>query len=370
MSGLINFLILLGVVQGFALSLFLFFTRQKPTQGRYFLAVLMLVLVYNGLETLNWSARWFQPFFSIYTFTPIFAFGPSLYFYILSITRSQPSTWQKFLGHYSLFFIQFFLRSALLIFLLTTDNQVVALFFDQWQSLIAEPLSWIFTSVYIFWAWQAVKEFNEIKAKEKTHKPLIIKWLKTFLVFANFIVCFWAFSLIGNNFLPEIAHFSYYYPTEILLVVMMYWLGFTTYHQIYLLSYYADNEALISKNFTDSEIANYLQMLKNAMEKEQLYLDNELTVNKLANHLKINAKTVSAVLNQQLKKGFNEFVNEYRVAEVKKQLLSTDNQHLTLSGIAYEAGFNSQATFQRVFKNIVGMTPSEYLAQNQAFNKA
>jgi AraC-like DNA-binding protein len=46
-------------------------------------------------------------------------------------------------------------------------------------------------------------------------------------------------------------------------------------------------------------------------------------------------------------------------------MLNPDNQHLTIAGIAYEAGFNSQATFQRVFKNSVGISPSEYLLKNR-----
>jgi AraC-like DNA-binding protein len=68
------------------------------------------------------------------------------------------------------------------------------------------------------------------------------------------------------------------------------------------------------------------------------------------------------VVNQSTGKTWNEFINEYRVQKVKEQLLRKENEHLTLTGIALECGFNSQATFQRAFKQCTGMSPSEYIA--------
>jgi AraC-like DNA-binding protein len=63
-----------------------------------------------------------------------------------------------------------------------------------------------------------------------------------------------------------------------------------------------------------------------------------------------------------LNKSFNEFINEYRIEEVKKRLLEKGNEHLTIAGLALECGFNSQATFQRSFKNATGVSPKEYLS--------
>jgi AraC-like DNA-binding protein len=69
---------------------------------------------------------------------------------------------------------------------------------------------------------------------------------------------------------------------------------------------------------------------------------------------------VSAVLNGQMEKGFNTFVNEYRVSEVKEKLLQPENNHLTIFGIASGCGFHSQATLQRVFKEITEVSPSAF----------
>jgi AraC-like DNA-binding protein len=364
MLNLINFIILFGAVQGLALGIFIFATRKNEAKGKYFLAIFSLILAYNGFETYNWSAGWQFFFFAIYTFTPIFALGPSLFFYIQSIVQPDSFHWQKAIKHYFLFFIQFGLRSGLMLLWLITDNQALIIQLDAWQGAIAEPLSLIFTAAYVYAARQIFKNFRHNSSKNSNDKLLIIKWLAIFFNFIYCILIAWAFSLFANYFLPDLPYFSYYYPTEIVLVIFLYWLGFTGYHQLKLIANLPKNERLI-KEFSEIDRKKYLELLQNAMGKEKLYLDNSLTVNKLANHLKISAKTISAVLNQQLHKGFNEFVNEYRINEVKRQMLNPDNQHLTIAGIAYEAGFNSQATFQRVFKNLVGITPSEYLLRNR-----
>jgi AraC-like DNA-binding protein len=53
-------------------------------------------------------------------------------------------------------------------------------------------------------------------------------------------------------------------------------------------------------------------------------------------------------------------VNEYRVAMFKEKILLPEMNHLTIAGIAVDCGFNSQATFQRTFKEITGKSPSEF----------
>jgi AraC-like DNA-binding protein len=371
MANFINFIILFGVVQGFVLSLVLFFSNNNRQVGKHFLSILLLILVYNGLETLNWSAGWNSALFVVYTYTLIFGIGPSIYFYVKSFSQPQQIAFKQVYPHYLPVLIQFLLRSFLLLHWVLADNQALTIWLDGWHARFVEPLSVIFAGIYIslsFLEYQRWKAQNDLLTLEKS---LIIKWLNVFFKFMFLLLLLWTLSLFANYFLPELPYFSYYYPTEILLVILIYWIGFTGYHQIYIIQITTPKpESLILNDFSENEIQAYIASLKNAMEKEKLYLDNELTVNKLANYLKINAKTISAILNQQLHKGFNEFVNEYRVEEVKKQLLSPDNQHLTITGIALEAGFNSQATFQRVFKNLVGMTPSEYLAQNQALKQA
>ena len=117
--------------------------------------------------------------------------------------------------------------------------------------------------------------------------------------------------------------------------------------------------ALLPSEISDKTIA----ILKQAMEQDKLYLNPELSLTLLAKHTDIAQKTISAVLNQHLNTSFNEFVNGYRVDAFKKKLCADDVKHLTIAGIASECGFNSQATFQRTFRQLTGLSPSEFKLQ-------
>lgn len=103
-----------------------------------------------------------------------------------------------------------------------------------------------------------------------------------------------------------------------------------------------------------------IEELLDAMEKEKLYLNHELTLGELANQLNIHAHQLSKLINENLNKNFFEFVNEFRIKEYKRLVANPKNKHISILGLAMDAGFNSKASFNRIFKNTTGLTPSEF----------
>jgi len=100
--------------------------------------------------------------------------------------------------------------------------------------------------------------------------------------------------------------------------------------------------------------------LKNAIKQNRYYLDPELSLSSLAEKLGLTTHELSRIINSALKKSFNEFISEYRVAEVIRKMQDPAYDHITLLGIAFESGFNSKSTFNLTFKKITGKTPAEY----------
>jgi AraC-like DNA-binding protein len=96
------------------------------------------------------------------------------------------------------------------------------------------------------------------------------------------------------------------------------------------------------------------------METEKLFQETELTLQNLADKLKLPSYQVSQAINEGMKKTFYDLVNGYRVAEAKRLLLDPDNNNYTVLSVGFEAGFNSKTTFNTVFKKFTGMTPTEY----------
>jgi len=122
-----------------------------------------------------------------------------------------------------------------------------------------------------------------------------------------------------------------------------------------------DSSVQLTMPVTDrSDAKEKGRRLKEAVATGRLYEDAELTLATLAVKLAIHPHDLSRIINLGLEKNFSDFVNEFRVREIVRKMQNPAYDNLTLIGIAYESGFNSKTTFNRVFKDITGKTPAEY----------
>jgi AraC-like DNA-binding protein len=69
---------------------------------------------------------------------------------------------------------------------------------------------------------------------------------------------------------------------------------------------------------------------------------------------------LSQIINEYYQQNFFDFVNSYRIEAVKSKLQKPDYDAYSLLAIAYECGFGSKSSFNRIFKNITGQTPTQY----------
>ena len=97
------------------------------------------------------------------------------------------------------------------------------------------------------------------------------------------------------------------------------------------------------------------------MKDQKPFLDPALNLARLSDQLDVTPEYLSKILNTHLNRSFFDFVNRYRTDEFKQRCQEGSSGKLTLMGMAYECGFNSKATFNRVFKNLTGVTPGEYV---------
>ncbi|MCH2489237.1 MAG: helix-turn-helix domain-containing protein [Flavobacteriales bacterium] len=112
--------------------------------------------------------------------------------------------------------------------------------------------------------------------------------------------------------------------------------------------------------FSEEEIAALKLKLDEILNEKKPYLNESLSLSELAKELGITDKKLSELLNQHLQTNFYNFINTYRVSEVKKKLIEDTEKKYTLLSIAYECGFQSKTSFNRVFKQKTGMSPSKF----------
>jgi AraC-like DNA-binding protein len=102
-----------------------------------------------------------------------------------------------------------------------------------------------------------------------------------------------------------------------------------------------------------------------AMEQDHLYRDMELTIGRLAAHLGIPEHRLRQHINRQLGyRNFNDFLNRYRVEEAATELRNPQRARIPILTIAMDAGYRSMTTFNKAFKTLHGLTPSEYRQKN------
>ncbi len=118
-------------------------------------------------------------------------------------------------------------------------------------------------------------------------------------------------------------------------------------------------------NETNTEYLNpeLKARLVKSLEAERIYLKSNLTLDRLAEHLSMTPKVLSGVINRQLNCNFFELINTYRIKEAKELLVSKPD--MTVMSVIFEAGFNSKATFNTIFKRKVGLTPTQFREQRK-----
>jgi adenylate cyclase len=115
--------------------------------------------------------------------------------------------------------------------------------------------------------------------------------------------------------------------------------------------------------FNDQEIKQYKERLLDLMEKDELYLNPELSLRILAEYMNLPPNHMSQLLNEGFAQNFANYVNSYRLKHFKNQLKKSGSHQLTLIALAYDSGFNSKTVFNTFFKKKVGMTPKAYWNQ-------
>ncbi|MCX2679279.1 tetratricopeptide repeat protein [Galbibacter sp. EGI 63066] len=119
-----------------------------------------------------------------------------------------------------------------------------------------------------------------------------------------------------------------------------------------------------NSSLTQEDREKLMNAVLDYMEKEKPYLDFDINQSDLASNLDMSSHHLSEVLNFCFEQNFYNFINIYRVNEARKIMKDPAYIDYKILAIGYEAGFKSKTSFNRVFKNHTGLTPSEYRKKN------
>ncbi|MBC9909665.1 AraC family transcriptional regulator [Chitinophaga varians] len=359
-------IILLGAVQGLVAGVLLMAMKKNRLPNRL-LAAVLLVLALASFRLYGNYLDWFHS--DIIRFVAdllpwmlVMLVGPLVWFYIQAsmdagfrfTKRSRIHFFPVIVDLVPVLTAYGFVIAALAGWIPGSAATKVGIFIDHYNVYSDIP-RWISLTAYL---WLSVRYLATATAMDQPRYRLLRRFPRVMLVFQ----ALWLLYLIPYV-IPRYTNLMLntfdWYPIYVPLAVMIYWLGI----QGFILSY--QEVVAAKKNVAPDESISQpaLALLKKAMEEDRLFLDPSLNLTSLSEHTGLPAKTISAVLNQCLQKNLNEYINSYRVEAFKIAILLPGSSALTIAGVASDCGFNSLATFQRVFRQLTGLSPSEYRKQ-------
>lgn len=373
---------ILGASQAFFLS-FLVFAKKEKSHGDY---VLTAWLIFMGLHLLNHYiistgiAYEYPHLLGLGVCFPMLE-GPFMFVYILTmISRSG-----KFKPEYLLHAAPFVLFTVFFLFdfyKLGAEEKLAYYRVLEVEPTIPVLIAEIFNNLlgpfYVIWSLIKLrKHIKNISNSFSYTEEINLTWLKYVLIGLGFV---WSIVLLANVldlFTSDTdigTHLIY-----LSLTVAVFFLGYFGIKQKAIYVQFSppglhtiENEKApqvekeVSSRYKNSGLKNedakkYLEELLNYMENEKAYLNGKLSLKDVAEYLDISINHLSQVINEQLDMSFFDFVNGYRVEEVKKHVAESKHEQLTLLAIAYESGFNSKSSFNSIFKRLTGITPSQYV---------
>ncbi len=349
----------LGAIQGLILAVIIWnYPQQHKTSNRILsLFLLSLVYLYIGPRVLELIDSPFRRlYYGFRTLAPIL-----LILYIQSLHQKVPE--KKYFLLFLLIPLDFFVIYFIGNLRLNEQN-------NSWDWKIISH-SW-FIFIYLFYLPIIYFQYKKYKSKvqqnfSSTHK-IGLKWVSQlffgflFIMSFDFLLSVMAisFSIIDGSNASMISTLAF--------TIFMYFITIKgkLSSQIYQLRNLEDVPKLENNPIQEEEIGHLklvAEKVLQLMENGKFFREEGLSVKEFADKIEEKPYVVSRAINACLGKNFFELVNGYRVEESKNLILDEKLSHLSMVGIAFEAGFSSKTAFNTAFKKYSGMTPSQFKKQ-------
>ncbi len=355
----------IGISQSFFAGLLISTKKPLTVANRLMAAWLFLICIEMIFALIN------SKVIEMYSFPFItFTYGPLIYLYIRFMTNpDRKFNWLSllhFIPFLAFFTVSVIFRSDPLVRDLRTFFRP-----DKLISLRIVYAICFFASITIY----STLAFLEIRRHQANLKDLVsftsqkitLNWLKILSI--SFVVtCFVLFVFGGLNMIGNIIPFDPYFVVFGFIALFSIVYSFYGIKQPVIFgevvvdddSEKKGTEKYIRSGLKEAQAEKYLKKLLAYMDSYKPYLDGNLTIHDLSRKTGISRHYITQVLNENHKRNFFTFVNEYRVKEVIIRFSDPKFNNYTILAIAFDSGFNSKTTFNSFFKAQTGMTPSEY----------
>ena len=369
-----NFYIIyiVGAVQGLFLSVLLFKKRSNHSANRI-LAV--LVLLYSLYLVEPAIMRFVSNKVAAWYFTIVinieFLFGPMHYQYTRLLTKKEKRYALKEILHYLPMFLSksylyaVFFKTGLSLY------EFIPICDQFYPGSVMSAMSTLLVIqglIYMILTLRLLRRYaRDIRDRYSSLEHINLRWLRN-ITWASTGV--WLTALVVH--ILDLSGFELFvhqgsYPVLIALTIFIYAMGYFGFQQseIFGKGFSLNEREMKTQKYAktrldESTAENYYQQIEAYMRNQTPYTKPDLSLTEMSRELNIPEHHVSQVINNRIGMNFFQYVNQYRIEDVKKKLINREYSHLSILGIALDAGFNSKSAFNTVFKASTHMTPSQY----------
>lgn len=228
-----------------------------------------------------------------------------------------------------------------------------------WFMLKAVPLAYFVAALH-----QVFVYHRKVKGQFSAFESHSIHWL--YWLTACFVVAgIWSLYVSVQFWISRVGiGVTENYVSFCLLVLLCYYS--LTHAQDVTAATLDDDSSEADTRVNDKPLDALTREILKGVEERKLYLNPTLNIEQFAKAIDLPARDVSYTINKVFGKNFFEFINFYRIEAAKRLLEDKAWSHLTVLEILLQAGFNSKSSFQRFFKRLTGISPTEYRERHQS----
>ena len=369
-------IILFGAAQGLFLSVYLFSKSENRNANKWLallLTVISLHLIEYAADITGITLQY--PIFIATTYPLLFCMGPLYYIYCRYLLDKSYKTTLKTILH--------FLPSLIVLLMMmpfysmSNEAKVSLMSGIAQDGIIKIPTGQLIfmgahvvqTVAYIFASYRFIGK-KEKELKDFSSDVIVVKkieWLNAFSLYFSIYFLLYFIVVVLLTFINS-YQFQLDYLLLLIIAISIYAIGYSAISnpeifkaipEFDLESFELNKETPVNGSRNSNRFPELKEKLLQYMDSNKPYLKSDLKISELADSLAVPYYQLSQLINDEFLVNFYDFINKYRVEEAKK-LLMEDNRNYKILAIAYEVGFNSKATFNRVFKKFTDLTPSEF----------
>ncbi|MFZ5518658.1 MAG: helix-turn-helix domain-containing protein [Candidatus Zhuqueibacterota bacterium] len=295
-----------------------------------------------------------------------FLLAPLVFFYFRTFCFKDFAFRPRHLSH-GVLFLLFTVYSSISVHILKSqsvpETSVIHQIFIAQHNRIFWTTNFIQILLYIISLLHIVLRYrHRLRSSQSSLDRYHLNWLYGLVALISLHWLFVVYRALVGLFLPD--------ATRLTALVDLYsisiFLAFTTalilhgLSQLKIIAGVDSGEKYLNSHLPLSDIQTYTAQLVAYMDSQKPYLEPGLTIDDLSEQLAIPVWKLSQVINYSFQQNFFNFINSYRIQEVKQKLIDPQNNRKTILEILYETGFNSKSTFNDVFKKTTGKTPKEF----------